>query len=163
MEAGQMSLYFAELDPNVLIERAVMAAHAHLEETKPSIHLDSHIEPVPPIWTDGEVLLRTLDIVLEHAITYTPAGGAIILRSGIADGELAVSVDDSGPPVPAALRERFFDKLAQAHSLSQGRRGGLGLTFCKLAVEALGGRIEIQDGEVQGNRMVFHLPLSAPE
>ena len=70
---------------------------------------------------------------------------------------MTISVTDTGPGVPAAERERIFEKFVQVQG-SERRGVGLGLTFCKLAVEAHQGRIWVEDAPGGGSRFVFNLP-----
>jgi signal transduction histidine kinase len=70
-------------------------------------------------------------------------------------------VRDTGPGIPPEYRERIFERFAQVPGASSKRTGtGLGLTFCKLAVEAHGGRIWVESEASQGSTFYFTLPLS---
>ena len=73
---------------------------------------------------------------------------------------LQVAVTDDGPGIPADQRERIFDKFAQVESGFARRGSGLGLTFCRLAVEAHGGCIWLEQAPSQGSRVLFALPLA---
>ena len=86
------------------------------------------------------------------------------MAAEIEGDHVSVSVTDVGPGIPPEERERIFERFAQVAGGkgARGRRGfGLGLTFCRLAVEAHGGRIWVEPGpEECGSRFVFSLPLS---
>ena len=72
-----------------------------------------------------------------------------------------VSVVDQGPGIPANLRETLFDRFQQIEGRYARRRGsGLGLTYCKLAVEAHGGQIWIEDNPDGGSIFNFTLPMA---
>jgi signal transduction histidine kinase len=76
---------------------------------------------------------------------------------------MLIAVSDTGPGIPPEQRERVFEWFAQIGGEKLKRRGfGLGLTFCRLAVEAHGGRIWVENSEDGiGTKFVFSLPLSA--
>ncbi len=116
------------------------------------------------MWADGEKIQRVLVNLLDNALRYTPFGGRIAL-SAAPDGDyLRICVEDSGAGVPPEARTRVFDKYAQLENKAfRGHKGsGLGLAFCKLAIEAHGGRIWIEDGSLGGAAFCFTLPLAAP-
>jgi signal transduction histidine kinase len=73
-----------------------------------------------------------------------------------------ISVSDEGEGIPPEDRERIFEKFGQVESRSAGRKmsTGLGLTFCKLAVEAHGGRIWVDSEIGKGSTFHFTIPLS---
>jgi len=70
-----------------------------------------------------------------------------------------VSVRDSGPGIPEEDRERIFDKFTRVTRDSRPKGIGLGLAFCRLAVEAHGGRIWVESQEGQGSTFHFTLPI----
>jgi signal transduction histidine kinase len=72
-----------------------------------------------------------------------------------------VSISDTGPGIPPADRKRIFERFAQASDNRTKRRGfGLGLAYCRLAIEHHGGRIWVEDGhDGVGSRFVFTMPL----
>ena len=115
---------------------------------------------LPPLQADEGLLKRVLQNLLSNAIKFTPDQGHIHLEATVNSQGVTVSVCDSGPGVPPDQRERIFEKFVQAEN--NERRGvGLGLALCKLAVEAHGGRIWVDDGPDNGSRFVFTLPLYA--
>ncbi len=72
-----------------------------------------------------------------------------------------LTITDQGPGIPADYRERIFDKYGQVESRQTGRKysTGLGLTFCKMAVEAHGGSIGVESEEGKGSTFWITLPL----
>ncbi len=95
---------------------------------------------------DRELLLRTIENLVDNALRYAPEQTAISMTAAAAaGGDVELRVADAGPGVPEELRGRIFERFAQAEG-SRARTGrGLGLAFCKVAVEAHGGRIWIED------------------
>jgi two-component system sensor histidine kinase/response regulator len=109
---------------------------------------------------DEDLLERTLLNLLENAVRHAPGGTAVRLESRREGPILELRVRDAGPGIPEAMRETLFDPFVQlggeGHPPSRGGRG-LGLAFCRLAVQAHGGRIWIEDGN-PGAVFVLALP-----
>jgi signal transduction histidine kinase len=86
------------------------------------------------------------------------------VEAGLHGKELvAVRVTDTGPGIPEGYREKVFERFTQVPGLRGRRRGsGLGLTYCRLAVEAHGGKIWFEPGPGGGSRFVFTLPVAEP-
>ena len=108
---------------------------------------------LPAAWVDPSLAERVLANLVGNAIKFSPQGGGpvtVSARSVDEDG-IRLSVSDSGPGIEISQRPRLFTKFAPgAHS---ARGSGLGLAFCRLAVEASGGRIWLR-GEVGTGRGV---------
>jgi len=98
--------------------------------------------------------------LLSNAIKHTPLGGTITLAARRQGDGVQVSVADNGIGIPLEYQQRIFEKFAQAQLLGRERRGtGLGLTFCKMAVEAHGGRIWVESQVGEGSTFLFTLPV----
>jgi signal transduction histidine kinase len=110
---------------------------------------------------DVDLLRRVLENLVDNACKYTPAGGAIALEVSPRDGRVDLCVSDEGPGIPEHARERIFDKYAQLEGRRDVHSRGLGLTFCKLAIEAHGGRIWVAENHPKGSR--FCIALGAQE
>ena len=105
---------------------------------------------------DGDLLVRVIENILDNAIRYTPVGGRLEVAVEPAGRYVSVRVGNSGPPIPMEAHQRIFDKYAQVSPPSYGN-AGLGLYFCRLVVEAHGGRLEIEESERLP--VVFHMML----
>jgi two-component system sensor histidine kinase/response regulator len=97
---------------------------------------------------DEDLLRRVVMNLLDNALRHAPPGTTVSVSAVIKDAVLEIRVADQGGGVPADLRERIFDPFMQiqgsaTHSTRMGR--GLGLAFCKIAVEAHGGSIWVED------------------
>lgn len=108
---------------------------------------------------DDDLLQRVFVNLVENAIRHSPADSTIVVSAEVNAEGTRVSVADQGGGVPPSLRERVFQPFAQLSSeeIKERTGRGLGLTFCKLAVEAHGGHISIEDGE-PGAVFVVWLP-----
>jgi signal transduction histidine kinase len=118
-------------------------------------------QSLPELVGDSEQLERVVGNLLDNAISYTPAGGAIRLAAEQCKEEVCVSVTDSGPGVPIEYRDHIFERFARVPGSKGRRRGfGLGLYLCRQVVQAHGGRIWVEDGPGGvGSRFVFILPI----
>jgi signal transduction histidine kinase len=96
-----------------------------------------------------------------NAIEHSPAGESVpvALRFNAERARLEVSVEDRGPGVPQDEREAIFQKFRQGRGHSGGSGSGLGLAFCKMAVEAHHGTIAVAPREGGGSCFRVELPL----
>jgi len=112
---------------------------------------------------DRDVLKRVVANLVDNALKFTPTGGEVRVevKHGAAGPE--VRVTDTGPGIPAEYHDKIFEKFGQVRggTLTGFRSSGLGLTFCKLAVEAHGGRIGVASEIGKGS--TFWLALPEPD
>lgn len=158
-ESGSMPLSRRPSDLRSLAEEAVrsVGSAARLQ----SLAVESPSEPVIAD-CDPNIIIRVIANLVANAVKFTPPGGSIRLTVGRREGAARVAVSDTGPGIPAGQHERIFEKFAQVDERQAGKGSstGLGLTFCKLAVEAHGGRIGVQSREGEGSAFWFTLPDS---
>jgi two-component system sensor histidine kinase KdpD len=111
---------------------------------------------LPPVLVDELQVERVLTNLLENAVEWTPAGGRIAVGAERQSGELAVWVDNQGPPIAADELERVFSKFWTR------RKGGsgLGLAISRRIVDAHGGTIRAEN-RAEGPRFTCLLPLAA--
>jgi signal transduction histidine kinase len=118
---------------------------------------------VPALRADQGLIQRVLENLMENALRHAPRGSAVRLSAGRCGREVEVRVTDRGPGIPPEMREKIFDRFVQLDrsSADASRSGrGLGLTFCKLAVEAHGGRVWVEDA-APGTTVCVRLPNDA--
>jgi len=100
--------------------------------------------------------------LLENAGKYTPPGTVVSLTAEIADGELLVSVADTGPGIPRGQEGSIFEKFTRGERESATTGVGLGLAISRAIVEAHRGRIWAGNNPGGGARITFTLPLGTP-
>jgi signal transduction histidine kinase len=115
---------------------------------------------LPTLEIDVDMIRRVLINLLENAIKYTRGGDQITVKAASEDGEVVVSVADSGPGIPAEDLDKIFDKFTRVTSDDRPKGLGLGLAFCRMAVEAHGGKIWVESEEGKGSTFFFTLPHS---
>ena len=118
-------------------------------------------DDLPALQADADRLRRVLINIIDNAIQHTPDGGTITLSIHADEREFLFSVSDTGPGISAEAQARLFKAFSPGpgHKLD---KTGLGLAFCKLAVEAHGGEIGVQSGNGQGTVFYFTIPRQRP-
>ena len=117
------------------------------------------------IYIDPTRITQALRNVIHNAIKYTPDGGKITVDGRKLTGFIEVTVADTGIGISAENQKTIFEKFGQVESRQGGRMmsTGLGLTFCKLAVEAHGGRIEVESEQEKGSVFTLYLPAEGTD
>jgi PAS domain S-box-containing protein len=114
---------------------------------------------LPKVMADRDLLLRVLTNLLDNAIKFTRKEGRITIDVQPSGDEVAFTVSDTGIGIPPEYQHRIFDRFLRLEN-DEGVKGtGLGLAFCKLAVEAHGGRIWVESEQGQGSQFKFMLPV----
>jgi len=149
-----------------LIEVAAeQAAEMMSLSARDSIRLETDVPAdLPPLDADRGLLSRILANLLSNAFKHTPSGGRVVVSARAEGEQIAVSVRDTGEGIPADLLPYIFEKFVAGESEDRRRQSydsGLGLTFCRLAVECHGGRIAVASRPGEGTTVTFHLPQHA--
>jgi signal transduction histidine kinase len=111
-----------------------------------------------PTYIDRDLMARVIQNFLGNAFKFTEENGTIVIRLEHANGGARLSVIDDGQGIPAEYHERIFDKYCQVNSDGPRIGTGLGLTFCRLAVEAHGGKIGVTSEPGKGSTFWLELP-----
>lgn len=160
MESGDFELILGPVDLAYLIQKICDRTAPILKTYEITLQF-SVPSDLQTVVADEEKIDRVLANLMDNAIKFTPAGGKVTIFAKQEEDGILVSLTNTGPVIPPGDRERIFERFAHASVSRQSRGFGLGLTFCRLAVEAHGGQIWIEPAEKdQGNRFVFTLPLS---
>jgi signal transduction histidine kinase len=159
LESGQMPL---EREP---VRLDIIAAE--IDEMEQVLAHNRHLtlenkvrSDLPLVSVDVELLRRVLQNLIGNAIKFTPAGGHIAVEAQVdsASQQLIVSVKDDGPGIAPDLQARLFQKFVSGRV--RGRGSGLGLAFCRLVIEAHGGRIWVESTPGSGTAFRFTLPVA---
>jgi len=159
-EEGQLTPSLTRLDLRELTQSITLANEVRARAK--GVTLVQDLGDVTTISADPDLLRRVLENLIDNALRYTPKGSRVTLSARQRDGEVEIRVADQGKGVPCELREVIFDRFVQlggGDRSSQRTGRGLGLTFCRLALDAHGGRIYVEDGEPGA---VFCLSLPQP-
>ena len=118
-------------------------------------------DDTPIFEADGTLLRRVFANLIQNAITHSARAVELHLSARLDGDGVLFTVADNGPGIPKEYQELIFRKFEQVKTPNapRVRSSGLGLAFCKLAVEAHGGRIWVQSEEGRGSAFHFRLPL----
>lgn len=155
LEDGKLPLQLAACDL-VAVAHDVHAAVGHLDRNR--VIEVTTADPVV-VSCDRGIVQRVLENLVNNAIKYTPSEGRITVAIEPRDNVARVVVRDEGPGVPPDERSRIFEKFGTIAARKSGafHSAGLGLAFCKLAVEAHGGNIGVDDAKPKGSMFWFEL------
>jgi signal transduction histidine kinase len=157
LESGQMPLRFSECNLGELIEQtgARFAPVLGLRTIEYAGSTDGVV-----IDCDPDVIRRVIENLVNNSIKYTRPDGRIEISVILVDEHVTMCVADDGVGIPIDQRERIFEKFGQVDGGGKHRHStGLGLTFCRLAVEGHGGRIWVDEPKLGGSTFVFTLPI----
>lgn len=158
MEEGVMPLHLAlhDLTPLLREQMADLQILADKHQQKLQFYT---AETIPRVYVDPALISRVVQNLIANALKFTPDGGHIVARIETEKNSLVVSIADNGPGVPVKDRQYIFEKFAQLDTTK--RRGkGLGLTFCKMAAEAHGGALTVEDSPLGGALFKLTLPIN---
>jgi signal transduction histidine kinase len=162
MEAGKLTLITQPVDVNQILRENAEAVRVLTELEGQNLQLDLS-DSLPEVICEERLISRVVSNLLSNAIKHTPDEGTITIASRLYDDDyVAVSVTDTGYGIPVEYREHLFEKFTQAKGEEQ-RGTGLGLTFCRMTVEAHGGEIWAESEIEQGSTFTFTLPIQGPQ
>ena len=159
-ETGQAKLSLEEIDVSQLVRDVVAHLSVLAEEKRQTIAVEDADAPVSI--ADRLVLRQALINLVDNAIKYTPASGAILVRVSGSASATIIDVSDTGPGVGAGAPVRIFDRYYRDQ---QGEGPpivgtGLGLAIAKWAVEVNGGKLTLEESGAGGSRFRIALPLA---
>jgi signal transduction histidine kinase len=155
MEAGQLELHRVGCDLAALCGAAVKTVAD--ASGRNDVAIEAPRAPVV-VEADRELVLRVLQNLIGNAVRFAPEGGKVRVGMIAEPGAVRVSVQDNGRGIAPEHHALIFEKFGQVRSDGPRVGTGLGLTFCKLAVEAHGGRIGVDSQEGKGATFWFELP-----
>jgi signal transduction histidine kinase len=161
-EAGELRPALAPVSLRALLSEKEEGYRTQAEKEEKTFTVHAPAE-LPAVTADADLIGRVLDNLISNAFKYTGTGGHIEIRVEPANGALAVRVCDDGQGIPPEHHQRIFEKFAQVtdeNGVPQRKGTGLGLAFCRLAVEAHGGKIWVESAPGQGSTFSFTLPIN---
>ncbi|MFA5099922.1 MAG: response regulator [Candidatus Omnitrophota bacterium] len=160
MEESRMVLEYEDFSLADLAQEIVgqMSLAAGFRKRSFSLETD---KDMPPVSADKELIKRVIANLVSNALKHASENTVVVIRvhPGKDENSICVSVEDSGQGIPKEYFEKIFDKFAQIHDAKAKQCWGLGLTFCKMAVDAHGGKIWVESDLGKGSVFSFTLPL----
>jgi signal transduction histidine kinase len=156
LETKRMTLHLTVVDACQLLDQAREHTLTHARSKSIALEIDA---PGPlPVTVDPRLLLRVFESLITCSIRQTPRGGRILLQTSMNGAEALVAVHRSGPPVPAEQRQAIFEKFQPGEPAKRRLAGwGMGLYFCRLAAEAHGANVAVEDTEGWSSSYVVRL------
>ncbi|MBE9507288.1 MAG: GAF domain-containing protein [Chloroflexi bacterium] len=158
LESGETELNKTFVRPETLLREAIEQIQPVALNRKQTLKMRAASD-LPRLPADRNLILRVLTNLLDNAVKFTRMEGHITLSVERTGEEMLFTVSDTGPGIPAELGQRIFDRFTRLENAENIKGTGLGLAFCKLAVEAHGGRIWVESKMGHGSSFRFTLPL----
>jgi signal transduction histidine kinase len=160
VEAGQVELEVAPFSLRQALESGVVMVRERA--MRDGVHVGLAAGPdVDLVEGDERRIRQVIFNLLSNAVKFTPSGGAVDVTAARDNGEVRISVTDTGPGLAPDDQERIFEEFQQAEAgLAQQDGTGLGLALSKRLVELHGGRIWVDSELAKGSTFVFTLPVS---
>jgi signal transduction histidine kinase len=158
LEEGLLRVAPVQVRMTELIERSRTSIRAHYEVRQ--LRFEATCDPDMMVRLDPGLFWRIFENLLDNAARFAPRGGYVVLSVLRDDAGVEIAVGNNGPPVPATERDAIFGRFYQVEARRAAARAnrGLGLYFCKLAVEAHGGTIHVEQRGELGTVFVIRLP-----
>ncbi|RRR66901.1 MAG: GAF domain-containing protein [Candidatus Viridilinea halotolerans] len=158
LEGGRMPIDRRMVPINELLTQAVDRMGV-IARSKSIVITHQVASEITHVYADEELLLRVLQNLLDNALKFSPRAGTVwLLAEAEGNHQIRFSVRDEGGGIPAVDREKIFAKFGQAGN-NRSSGSGLGLTFCKLVVEAHGGHIWVESDVGEGSTFFLTLPV----
>jgi two-component system sensor histidine kinase/response regulator len=164
MEEAELVPRRQEVRVGAMLDRASATAQLYTRMTGHGLVVEGDVDAVVSV--DPDLVVRVIENLLDNSLKYAPRGSSIRLVAQAAEGGgLSLRIEDMGPGVPAAQRERIFERYVRLDRdlATQARTSrGLGLAFCRIAVDAHGGKIWVEDNQPTGAAFCVNIPGATP-
>jgi signal transduction histidine kinase len=160
VEAGQVELELAPFSLREALERGVVMVRERATQDGVQVSFTA-ARSVDIVTGDERRVRQVIFNLLSNAVKFTPAGGAVDVSAAQVNGEVTVSVADTGPGIAPEDRDRIFEEFQQAEAGLEREGTGLGLALSKRLVELHGGRIWVDSELGHGSTFVFTLPVAS--
>jgi two-component system, sensor histidine kinase and response regulator len=163
MEETSVSLGLAPIAPSELLQEVVRAWRLRFDQERTTVHVEA-AQDVPSFLGDRQLLRRVFDNLIQNALVHSATPVEITLSAASVSPGVRFVVADNGPGIPAEHHEAIFGKFVHfpPPATRRIRTTGLGLTYCRLVVEAHGGRIWVQSAAGKGSAFHVDLPVEPP-
>lgn len=160
LEEGCISLVYERIDPAGLVHEAALQLHGMAAAREVEL-MECKPDGNGGFPGDRGILLRVMQNLLVNAVQHSPHGTRVEAGFDYSDDAVIFYVQDQGPGIAMEFHEAVFNKFFQLTKKRDGRRysTGLGLTFCKMAVEAHKGSIRVVSDGKLGSRFIFSIPM----
>ena len=158
LEEGKADLNRISVPARLLAREAIEVVQPIMEKKRQTLSTDIPRD-VPAIRVDRDMITRVLTNLLDNATKFTSVNGEIALTIEQEGENLLFAVSDNGPGIPPEAQGHIFERFTRLETTRRTKGTGLGLPFCKLAVEAHGGDISVESTPGEGSRFTFRLPL----
>ncbi len=162
LESGQPVADQAVVETLALIRKAVDDVGPAVKGRKQTLKLQLP-DQLPPIWVDEDMARRVLINLVENSSKYSPSEGTIEVDAQAEDGWVHFSVRDEGSGIPPSEQDHIFDKFTRLRGKGKAGGLGIGLAFCRLAVQGHGGRIWVESDNDKGSTFHFTFPVATKE
>ena len=158
LEKGKAALFKTSVPLYSLLGEAVEEVLPTAEAKGHSLSIEDEKE-IPKLEIDVDMVRRVLINLIENAVKYTPSGGKISITIEDLGDRVQVRVKDTGSGIDPEDQPMIFDKFARVERTGRSKGLGLGLAFCRLAIEAHGGEIWVESEPDHGSTFFFTLPV----
>jgi NtrC-family two-component system sensor histidine kinase KinB len=164
LEAGQPITNRKAVEVAPLVNEALDAVQPIISTKHQEISREIE-DGLPSIWVDEDMVRRVIINLLENASKFTPLDGSVVVGAKKENDWIKIWVKDTGPGIPLEFQTRLFNKFSRMQvDRLQGERFpkglGLGLAFCKLAIQAHGGNIGVESAPGSGSCFYFSVPAT---
>jgi two-component system phosphate regulon sensor histidine kinase PhoR len=157
IESGQVGFEMAQVPVVNVVRPPVERLRPQAERAGLQLSIDLAPD-LPPILADAERVRQVITNLVHNAIKFTPPGGEVAISATAGEGEVIISVRDTGVGIPADDLPRIFERFYKADRARSGGGTGLGLAIAKHIVLAHGGRIWAESVEGRGSTFYVALP-----
>jgi NtrC-family two-component system sensor histidine kinase KinB len=158
LEAGQPITSMQPTDPALVIAEAIELVIPIIENKNQKIEKELP-SILPLVNIDAEMIRRVITNLLENASKYTPSDSQFRIGAKETGEWLSVYVIDNGSGIPASEHERIFDKFTRLNNREKAKGLGLGLAYCRIAVQGHGGKIWVESEPGAGSKFIFTIPI----
>jgi signal transduction histidine kinase len=158
LETGMPITSQKAIDPHVLVKEAVDAVMPIVESKRQVVQISLPAD-LPELWVDTDMIRRVIINLVENATKFTPMNETMTIGGQVEGDWVKMWIIDHGKGISPEFHEQIFEKFTRLQSDRFPKGMGLGLAFCRLAVQAHGGKIWVESEINKGSTFFFTLPV----